>query len=163
MSNREIHNENRADQLNEDLLWGAPRSSDGAFLVSVRSRLNYQVSGLWLSTRNSFAIVGAAAVLLLGVWLPGQNSSQRISQEISDATLNTAVDEFVVDEVDPLDLADYLGVQSNEAEVTNEEAEPTTESDQTVTVTDVSTDEILELNEQDFDLVIAEIQETEFF
>ena len=163
MSNRELHKENSADLINEDLLWGAPRTSDAAFLVSMRGHLNRQVSGLWLSARNALSLAGATAILLVGVWLPGQNSGQRVSEELTTTTLNATVDEFVVDDADPLELADYLGVQTDEAEVTKEDAEQATESDQSVAVPDVSTEEILELNEQDFDLVIAEIQETEFF
>ena len=163
MINRDSHKESRADLLKEGLLWGAPRTSDAAFLVSMRGRLNRQVSGLWLSARNALSLAGAAAILLVGVWLPGQNSGQRVSEELTTTNLNVTVDEFVVDDADQLELADYLGVQIDEAEVTNEVAEQATESDQSVAVPDVSTDEILELNEQDFDLVIAEIQETEFF
>jgi len=163
MSSHELHTENRADLLKEYLLWGAPRISDAAFLVSMRSRLNSHASGLWVSSRNILALAGVAAFLLVGVWVPGQNSGQRVSEESTTTTLNATVDEFVVDDADPLELADYLGVQIDEAEVTNEVAEQAAESDQSVAVPDVSTDEILELNEQDFDLVIAEIQETEFF
>lgn len=165
MINRELHKESRADILNEGLLWGAPRTSDAAFLMSMRSRLNSQASGLWVSSRNILALVGAAAVLLVGVWVPGQNNGHRIGNDVSDATLNNAVDEFVGDEVDPLELADYLGIQTDKALVADVASEQTSESDsdQPVAVPDVSTDEILELNEQDFDLVIAEIQETEFF
>jgi len=163
MINHDSHTESRADLLNEGLLWGAPRTSDAAFLMSMRSRLNRQVSGLWLSVRNTLALAGAAAVLLVGVWVPGQNSGQRVGEEMTTTTLNITIDEFVVDDADPLELADYLGVQADEAEVTNESAEQATGSDQAVAVPDISTDEILELSEQDFDLVIAEIQETEFF
>ena len=101
MINRDSHKESRADLLKEGLLWGAPRTSDAAFLVSMRGRLNRQVSGLWLSARNALSLAGAAAILLVGVWLPGQNSGQRVSEELTTTTLNATVDEFVVVAVVP--------------------------------------------------------------
>ncbi len=163
MKDRKLHTESRPDLMNEDLLWGAPRSSDGAFLVSIRGRLNNQTSGLWLSYRKTIAMVGAAAVLLVGVWFPGRNSGQRVLEQVTTTTLNATVEEFVVDDADPLELADYLGVESAQIDSVSEDTETPSESDQAISVVDVTTDEILELDEQDFDLVIAEIQETDFF
>lgn len=176
MKNREPHLESKTDLLNEDLLWGTPRTSDGAFLVAIRGRLSNQVSGLWLSARKTLAMAGAAATLLIGVWLPGQNSGLRISDAAAPADLSNTVEEFVVIDADPLELADYLSEDVDfvleetrdfvDQPITVDEpssSEETATIEESVTLADVSTDEILELDDQDFDLVIAEIQETEFF
>lgn len=176
MKSRETHLESKTDLLTEDLLWGTPRTSDGAFLVAIRGRLNNHVSGLWLSARKTVAMAGAAAALLIGVWLPGQNSGLRISDAAAPADLSNTVEEFVIIDADPLELADYL---SDETDYAVEEtaaivdlpiavmelssSEETVSIEESVTLTDMTTDEILELDDQDFDLVIAEIQETEFF
>lgn len=142
-----------ADLLNEDLLWGAPKRSDAEFLVAFRSRLSRPIAGLWLSSRKIGLIAGLAVVLLVGVWLPVKNS-RLISTDVPKLTLETSIEEFVTEDADANDLADYLGVP---------ETAEDWEFESNTVVSGVSASELLELEPQELEIVLAEIQETVFF
>lgn len=138
--------------LQEDLLWGAPKTSDTEFLVLMRARLTAQPMGFWLTSRKTAMAFGLAALLLVGVWYPGQSSGSRYSTEMS--SLDATVDEFAFDESDPSELADYLGVTADFEATSIENG---------VSFTGVSIAELLELEPQELDTILSELQEINFF
>lgn len=91
-------------------------------------------------------------MLLVGIWIPAQMTGVQLADQ--STSIDESVDEFAYDEADPTDLADYLGV---DADFTAEDDEDD------VLIASVSTSELLELDEQDLDLVLNELEETEFF
>jgi hypothetical protein len=154
----ETHKDNRnpnPDLLREDLLWGAPKKSDAEFLVSLRGKISHPSTGIWLTSRKLSLAVGLAVVLLVGVWYPAQVQNVQLADQ--STSIDESVDEFVYEDADPSDLADYLGVDADF------EDEDTVVQEDEFLVASLSTSELLELDQTDLDVVLDELEKTEFF
>ena len=139
--------------LTEQRLWGTPARSDAAFLVALRSRLSGRQPALWLPFRQVAGLCGLALLLIVGLWLPvGTAVPQLAVAEQED--LEVVVDEFVETETTIEDLEVYLDSTFPEESV--ELGEKYIESDP-------SAAELLTVDAQEFDLVLAELEDTEFF
>lgn len=148
-----ISAETQPDLLSEEQLWGAPKRGDGEFLVAVRSRLNNQPKGMWLAVPKFAAVSAFTLLLVVGVWMPGQliDNTQVITESVD---LNTAVEFLAETEITPQDVAVYLGVPEA-IEDTVYEAE--------YAVDEPSTDELLNLDDTEFELVMNDLEQTTFF
>ena len=111
MNTHDLHHQSNRELLSEDLLWGVPQRSDAEFLVSLRSRLSRQSTGIWLTSRKVSMAFGLAVVLLVGIWIPAQMTGVQLADQ--STSIDESVDEFAYDEADPTDLADYLGVDAD--------------------------------------------------
>lgn len=148
-----ISAEIQPDMLSEEQLWGAPQRGDGEFLVAVRSRIDNQPKGMWLALPKFAAVSAFTLLLVVGVWMPGQLSEN--TQVITESVdLSTAVESLAETEITPQDVAVYLGV-SEAVEDTVYETE--------YAVDEPSTDELLNLDDAEFELVMNDLEQTTFF
>lgn len=128
--------------------------------MSLRSRLSGQSAVVWLPFRKIALSAGFAILLVVGVWYPVQAPTQQLATD--SYSLDETVAELSAVDVDPADLANYLGVDSNaDTTVVSLESEEVEET--AINEDPVSTGEIIELNDNDLELLLADISDTEFF
>jgi len=138
--------------LSEERLWGAPPRSDAEFLVSLRSRLSPQKTELWLRGRQVALVAGVAVVMLLA--LVSQAPAPQVAAVETDSEgLETVVDDFVETTAEVEELQAYLAPET---------VEEVAVGDQYVE-SDPSAEELLNVDVEEFNLVLAELEETEFF
>lgn len=167
MNNKEQKHELPSDVLSEMKLWGLPKTGDAEFLVALRDKLGAQPQNIWISSRRALATSAIAAGLLVGIWIPVQNTGPALMTQLDSRPLEETVDELVEVNADPSELATFLGIGKEAVSVPLDQEDVSIDeldADESVTPeSDVTIDEILKLDEPEFELVLTEIQETVFF
>ncbi|MCB9357048.1 MAG: hypothetical protein H6505_00570 [Calditrichaeota bacterium] len=93
-------------------------------------------------------------MLLAALWLPGMWNRMPAGVG-TDAGLTMSLEEMAESDISPQELAAYLDLSLTEDLELDEATDYSVET--------VSTEELLALEESDFDLVLDELEETNFF
>ncbi len=139
----------------ERALWGPPKNSDGEFLVALRSRLGApgNPSGAWLSRPKLALVTACSLCLIVAVWLPGR-FNEGIGLPLESADLTSMIEAVADAGISSQDLAVYLDLSTIVYE-DGQELE--------YNIDPLSTDDLLALEDDDFNLILAELQQTHFF
>lgn len=121
--------------------------------MALRARLDQPKTGLWLGMPKLAAAGAFAVVLVVALWLPG-NFIPNMPVASDSVDLNSTVDQLASTDISPDDVADYLGVL---------EQVETTPLETDYTVDGPSTDDLMTLDDADFEVVLAALEETNFF
>lgn len=139
----------------ERALWGPPESGDGEFLVALRSRLatHGNPSKAWLSRPKLALITACSLCLIVAVWLPGR-FHEGTALPLESADLTSMIEAAADAGISSQDLAVYLDLST----ILYEDGQ---ESE--FILDPLSTDDLLALEDDDFNLILAELQQTHFF
>lgn len=151
--------------LNEERLFGAMPTSDAAFIVSLRNRLHSRDRNIWIGASQAILALSGASLLVFLIAMSVPTADVNVQLVDISAPIEESVNELVVFEADPAELAEYLGIpEVSDTSSVDSDINTGTASEQSVEpVFDVSSDELLKLDDSELELVLSELDETVFF